>query len=180
MNIVHLLASPFVGGPERQVLGLAHAQADTHRSAFLSFAERGLARPFLDRARAEGFEAVELKTNFPWVAPAVREVADQLRRLRADVVVTSGYKPDLIGWRAARAARVPVVGIAHGWTGATVKVRLYEMVDAWAMSWLDAVVCVSQATAERVRRAGVPAAKVAVIRNALDATPYDLPAPEAR
>jgi glycosyltransferase involved in cell wall biosynthesis len=173
MNVVHLLASPFLGGPERQVLGLARAQAATHRTTFLSFAERGLAGLFLQRARADGFDAIELRTNFPWVTAAIREVSEHLRRLRADVLLTSGYKPDVIGWRAARAAGVPVIGIAHGWTGATVKVRLYEMLDAWAMSWMDAVVCVSEATAERVRRAGVPAAKVAVIRNALDATAYD-------
>lgn len=180
MNLVHLMASPFIGGPERQVLGLARAQADQHRTTFLSFAERGLARPFLDRARQDGFEAVELASNFPWVTSAVREVADQLRRLQADVVMTSGYKPDVIGWRAARAVGIPVVGIAHGWTGATLKVRLYEMLDAWAMSWMDAVVAVSEATAERVRRAGVPAARVTVIRNALDATAYDRPNPDAR
>ena len=43
MNIVHLLASPFIGGPERQVLGLAQALPGEFRSTFLSFAERGLA-----------------------------------------------------------------------------------------------------------------------------------------
>jgi hypothetical protein len=43
MNIVHLMASPFVGGPERQVLGLARALSSDHRTTFLSFAERGLA-----------------------------------------------------------------------------------------------------------------------------------------
>src|SRR5690348_10827193 len=119
MNIVHLLASPFVGGPERQVLGLAGALPPECRTAFLSFAERGLARPFLDRARREGFEAVELRQNFPRLGRAVAEVARHLRRLDADVLCASGYKPDLVGWRAARRAGVPVVAIAHGWTGVT-------------------------------------------------------------
>jgi glycosyltransferase involved in cell wall biosynthesis len=56
---------------------------------------------------------------------------------------------------------------------------MYEMLDAWAMSWMDAVACVSEATAERVRQVGVPAAKVAVIRNALDATAYERGEPGA-
>ena len=179
MNIVHLMASPFVGGPERQVLGLARALA-AHRTTFVSFAERGLARPLLDRATAEGFGAVELASNFPRVGRAIREVADQLRTLRADVLCTSGYKPDLIGWRAARRAGIPVIAIAHGWTGATWRVRVYEWLDALAMRSADAVVCVSSATADRVRRAGVPAGRCVIIRNALDTTPYDTPRPEAR
>ncbi len=179
MNIVHLMASPFVGGPERQVLGLAKALTG-HRTTFLSFAERGLARPLLDCARAGGFEAIELASNFPRVGRAVREVAGHLRALRADVLCTSGYKPDLIGWRAARRAGIPVVAIAHGWTGVTWKVRVYEWLDAVAMRFADAVACVSSATAERVRRAGVPVSRSVIIRNALDTTPYDSPCPEAR
>jgi hypothetical protein len=67
MNLVHLLASPFLGGPEKQALGLARAQASTHRTIFLSFAERGLARPFLHQARSDGFDAIELTTNAPGV-----------------------------------------------------------------------------------------------------------------
>ena len=179
MNIVHLMASPFVGGPERQVLGLAHALT-AHRTTFLSFAERGLARPLLERARADGFEAIELACNFPRVDRAVREVASHLRSLRADVLCTSGYKPDLIGWRAARRVGIPVVAIAHGWTGVTWRVRVYEWFDALAMRSADAVVCVSSATADRVRRAGVPTSRSVIIRNALDTTPYDRPRPEAR
>jgi len=175
VNIVHLLASPFVGGPERQVLGLAHAM--THRTTFLSFAERGLARPFLDKARADGFDGHELRENAPRVGAAVAEIAGWLKRLRADVLLTSGYKPDLLGWRAARVAGVPVVGIAHGWTGVTLKVKLYEWLDAFALAWMDACVCVSEATAKRARRCGIR--KAVVIRNALDAAPFDTPAPDA-
>src|SRR4051794_27187345 len=109
MRVVHLMASPFLGGPERQILGLSRALAGRGcDSAILSFAERGLARPLLDRASADGFEAVELRENFPRVGRAVREVAEHLRRLDAAVLCTSGYKPDLIGWRAARLAKIPV------------------------------------------------------------------------
>jgi glycosyltransferase involved in cell wall biosynthesis len=180
MNIVHLMASPFVGGPERQVLGLARALPAEYRTIFLSFAERGLARPFLDRARADGFDAIELKENFPHLGRAIREVADHLRHLRADVLCCSGYKPDLIGWRSARRVDVPVVSIAHGWTGVTFKVRLYETADAFALRFMDAAVCVSEAMAQRVRAAGVPASKVVVIRNALDPSPYDHPDPHCR
>src|ERR1700719_3584714 len=133
MNIVHLMASPFVGGPERQVLGLAGSLPAHYQTAFLSFAERGLARPFLDRARADGFQSVELEANAPRLFRAAREVAGWLRRLRADILCCSGSKPDLIGWLAARRAGVPVLAVAHGWTAATFKVRCYEALDRWVM-----------------------------------------------
>jgi glycosyltransferase involved in cell wall biosynthesis len=180
MNIVHLLASPFFGGIERQALGLACALPSDVRTTFLSFAERGLARPFLDRARAGGFEAIELKENFPHLGRAIREVAELLRRLDADLLCCSGYKPDLIGWRAARVAGIPVVGIAHGWTSVTPRVRLYEAVDRLVLRWFDGVVCVSRSQADRVRRWGVPARLLHVILNSIDPTPFNSPPPDAR
>jgi glycosyltransferase involved in cell wall biosynthesis len=180
MHIVHLMASPVLGGPERQVLGLARALRDDCRTTFVSFAERGLARPLLDCAAADGFGSVELKANFPRAIASIREIASLLRSLQADVVCTSGYKPDLAGWRAARSVGVPVVGIAHGWTGATWKVRFNEWLDAMAMRFMDAVVCVSEAMAVKAAKAGVPGRKLVVIRNALDASAYDEPCPTAR
>ena len=92
----------------------------------------------------------------------------------------SGYKPDLIGWLAARRVGVPVVAIAHGWTAATAKVRFYEALDRRVMRRMDAVVCVSEAQGARVRRAGVPAERAPVIRNAIRAEAFGPPDPACR
>ena len=155
------MASPFVGGPERQVLGLAEALRPHCETIFLSFAERGLSRLFLETADADGFQAVCLKENAPHIFRARREVAEWLRRLNADLLCCSGYKPDLVGWLAARRIGVPVVAIAHGWTAATLRVRVSETLDRWVMRRMDAVVCVSEAQAVKVRRAGVPTGSLA-------------------
>jgi glycosyltransferase involved in cell wall biosynthesis len=180
MVVVHLMASPFFGGPERQVLGLARSLPSDCQTVFLSFAERGLSRPFLEKASADGFRAICLKENAPHFLRAAREIADWLRRLDADVLCCSGYKPDLIGWLAARQAGVPVVAIAHGWTGATLKVRFYETLDRWVMRRMDAVVCVSEAQAVKVRRAGVQPERARVIRNAIRAEAFGRPDLECR
>ena len=72
---------------------------------------------------ADGFQTVCLQENAPHFLRAAREVADWLRRLGADLLCCSGYKPDLIGWLAARQAGVPVVAVAHGWTAATLRAK---------------------------------------------------------
>ena len=180
MNVVQLMASPSYGGPERVVLGLAQALPASCRTVFVSFAEGGLARPFLDHAAAAGFEAVELRHNFPRVFRAVRELVDQLRRVRADVLCCSGYKPDILGWLVARRVGIPVVAIAHGWTAANLRARINEWLDRRVMRRLDAVVCVSAAQAEKVRGAGVRPDRAVVIRNAIDAGKFDHPDPEYR
>src|SRR4051794_4226685 len=166
MVVVHLIASPFLGGPERQLLGLIACLPESYRSALLSFAEGGRCRPLLDEARRLGFEAVELEQNAPRYRAAVREVAGHLRRLGAEVLCCHGYKPDILGWQAAHRAGIPVVAVFRGWTAATLKVRLNEALDRLYLRRMDRVVCVSEGQAARVRRAGVPAGRVVVIRNA--------------
>lgn len=173
--IVHLLASPFYGGPERQVLGLATAMAKS-RSVFLSFFEKGKAAPFLEQARQRGFEAIGLETNTPNLLGSVREVAGQLRRLQADLLFCHGYKPNIVGLWAARRAKIPVIAVARGWTQATWKVRINETLDRWSLRWMDRVVCVSEGQAVKVRRAGVRTERIVVIHNAIDAARFDQPA----
>ncbi|MFO0968199.1 MAG: glycosyltransferase [Gemmataceae bacterium] len=175
MNLVHLLASPFVGGPERQVLGLARHLPHSYRNIFVSFPERGLSRAVLERARQDGFEAHALEHNAPRIGKATRELARLLRRVQADVVLCNGYKPDVLGWYAARRAGIPVVAVSHGWTGVTFKVRCYETLDRWVLRWMDRVICVSAAQAERVKRAGAPQDKVVVIRNAIGTEAFGSP-----
>ncbi len=168
MLIAHLLASPFYGGPERQVLSLARELREHHDSLFLSFSENGRARPFLDEASAAGFQAIELKENWPNVLGSVREIAACLSENKASLLCTSGYKPDILGLWAARRAKIPALAIAHGWTGATWKVRLNEILDRWMMKKYDAVVCVSQSQADKVRRAGVSPDRMVTISNAVN------------
>jgi glycosyltransferase involved in cell wall biosynthesis len=174
------MASPFLGGPERQALGLALYLPASTRTTFLSFAEGGRARPLLEEARRQGFDTIELRENAPHFLRAAKEVADHLRRTGADLLLCSGYKPDIIGWLAARRAGVPAVAIAHGWTAATLKVWLNEALDRRVLRRMSRTVCVSEAMAVKVRRAGVLPERVAVICNAIDPKPFDRPDPTDR
>jgi glycosyltransferase involved in cell wall biosynthesis len=180
MMIVHLTASPFFGGPERQMLGLARALPEEDRSAFLSFAEGGRCRPFLAAARRAGFEALALRNDTPRLLAAVRELTAHLERLRPHVLCCHGYKANLLGRRAARNVGVPVVSVARGWTGESFRVRVYEAVDRFFLRRSDRVVCVSAAQAERVRRARVPGARTTVIPNAIDPERFADPDPVYR
>ena len=166
MRIVHLTASTFFGGPERQMLGLAGALPTEFTTSFLSFSEGGRCRPFLTAARASGFDAAELNHDTPRFAAATWELTAFLRGNFADVVITHGYKSNLLGRPAARRAGIPIISVSRGWTGENLKVRCYEALDRVHLRLMDRVVCVSSGQAQRVRWAGVRAENVHVIRNA--------------
>ena len=175
MRVAHLTASPFFGGPERQMLGLARSLPSAVTSVFLSFPERGLCQPFLHELHRHGFAAEALVHNVPHVAATVRELRARLRQHRIDLLFCHGYKADLLGLRAARQLEIPVVSVSRGWTGATWKVHLYEACDRLALGWMDRVVCVSEGQARKVRAAGVPDHKLRVIRNAIETDRFGEP-----
>jgi glycosyltransferase involved in cell wall biosynthesis len=174
--IVHLLASPFFGGPERQVLGLARQLRDSYRSIFMSFSERGLAEPLMEHARDAGFKTITLANNAPHFVACVREISRQLLALKADLLCCHGYKPDLIGLAAVRWSGIPIISISRGWTGATLKVRLNEAADRLSLHGMDRVVCVSEGQARKVRKCCIPAQRIQVIHNAIDTRRFSCPA----
>lgn len=175
VNAVHLTASRFFGGPERQMLGLAQALPAGYRCAFLSFAEDGHSNDFLGRVRHAGFPAGALRNDSPHFLSAVAELTVRLRQWNAGILFSHGYKADALGLWAARRIGIPIVSVSRGWTAESLRVRTYEMLDRRLLRWMDRVVCVSHGQAAKVRGTGVPEEKIVVIRNAIQTTRFDSP-----
>lgn len=166
MHVVHLTASTFFGGPERQMLGLGEHLPRNFSSTYASYPEDGRCVEFLAKARAAGFPAVQLSADTPQVPAALNELTLLLRTTRAGVLVCHTFKPNVLGRVAARRVGIPCVVVSRGWTWENLKVRVYETLDRVNLRFVDHVVAVSAGQAERVRKAGVPSTRLSVIRNA--------------
>jgi glycosyltransferase involved in cell wall biosynthesis len=155
------------------MLGLGQHLSGAYRTAFLSFREEGLSSAFVDRATAQGFEARSLKKDTPRLIGALRELERALRVLDAELLLTHGYKSDLLGLVAARRLGLPIIAVSHGWTWESFKVRAYEALDRLCLRWADRVVCVSEGQAAKVLRAGVPSERISVIRDAIQVRRFE-------
>jgi glycosyltransferase involved in cell wall biosynthesis len=180
MHIVHLTASALFGGPERQMLGLAEHLPAQFETSFLSFSEGGRCLSFLAEARDLGYDAIELENDTPRVRAAITEIADYLEATHASVLITHGYKSNLLGRPAARRVGVPIISVSRGWTGENLKVRCYETLDKAHLRFMDKVVCVSAGQATKVRRTGVPDNKVSIIWNAARLSAFKQPDQDAQ
>jgi glycosyltransferase involved in cell wall biosynthesis len=180
MVVAQLTTSPFFGGPERLMLQLALRLPQSFRSVFVLFPDKGKSEAFRRKLQENGFEAIVLERDTPHLRAMVRELVRHLRDLGTSIVCCHGYKADLIGLIAARRNGVPVIAMSHGWTAETWKVQLYEALDRACLRLMDRVVCVSEGQAEKVRRAGVRADRVVVIRNAVRAERFDRADPADR
>jgi glycosyltransferase involved in cell wall biosynthesis len=180
MRIVHLTASTHFGGPERQMLGLSRSLPPGYRTTVVSFREHGRCDDFLRVAAGQGLDALALRHDTPQLRSAARELTRLLFDRGADVLLCHGYKANLVGRAAARRAGVPAVAVSRGWTGENLKVRAYERLDRWHLRLMDHVVAVSDGQAAKVRRAGVPERRLAVIRNSARPDAFADPDPAFR
>lgn len=180
MHVVHLTASTFFGGPERQMLGLGEHLPAGVRSTYASFPEGGRCGEFLAKVRDARFPSVQLQADTPQVPAALAELTHLLRSTRADILACHTFKPNVLGRIAARRAGIPCVVVSRGWTWENLKVRVYETLDRVNLRFVDHVVAVSDGQGERVRQAGVPSTRLSVIRNAARLKAFDAPDPAYR
>ena len=179
-TVVHLTASTFFGGPERQMLGLGAAMPSPYKTAFLSFAEGGRCQAFLHQAQIRDLDAEPLIHDTPRLDKAIGELIGRLLRCRASALCCHGYKANVVGLIAARRLGIPTIAVSRGWTRESLKVRLYERVDRLTLRFMDCVVCISEGQADNVRRAGIAARKVVVIPNAVNVSRFAHPDPKSR
>lgn len=183
MRVLHLTAPGGLGGAERVVQMLATAQRargiDAHVGAIIT----GPA-PLVDRYLTSLADAGVPTRAVRVPARAYGRERTLVRRVAADVapdvVHTHGYRADVVDGGALRDGAAALVATAHGFTAGGPRNRAYEWVQRRAFRRFDAVVGVSPATADALRRSGVRADHVHMVINGWLPGAPPLPRDDAR
>ncbi len=176
-----LARASFVGGPEKQILRSA---APLHglgiEACVATFVQGGEGTALLAAARYLGIDALDLPSRGPFDLSPVGRLVAEIHNRRTALVCAHDAKSALIGLLAARRAGVPMVAWCRGWTGETLRMRIYERMHKRLLKRVDLVVAVSQAQAERCERIGVGRDRLRVVPNAIDPVPPATPEPDIR
>ena len=166
--VMHLRASNFVGGPEKQILEhLQRINRQCFRPILCSFDNNGQPNDLLKAAEAQNIQTLSLRSNPPFHLKLIL----QLRRFLCDnsvrLLVTHGYKSNIIGYLSSQTLDVSQVVYSHGWTGESAKVRLYEYVDRQIMKLIRNIVAVSEGHKRQIVAIGIPDGRITVVHNAV-------------
>lgn len=168
-RILHLRASPFVGGPERQILRYAEYESGGPFEVILgTFVGHGEGEEFLAAARSRGIATLALPQEAVRVVSAFLSLLQFLAEHQVSLVCMHGYKADVLGTLACRIRGIPVACFVRGWTAEDSKVRLYEALDRALLPLATRVICLSEARARLLSEVRGFARKVRVIPNAID------------
>ena len=166
-KILHLRASNFVGGPERQLMRYAENRS-TANTVIGVFAAESEGKGFLEALNARGLPSLALSSSS---REAMRELKRFVAANSVRLICTHGYKADVLGCLCSHSTGVPVAFFLRGWTGEDWKVRLYEAADRFFLRFADRVVCLSQTQAAEMPASLRP--KIRVVTNAIAAPSGD-------
>ncbi len=169
IKVMHLRASNFVGGPEKQILE-HFARVDSTRFKMIlgtyvtEYQEDHLGNDAVER----GFRCIRLTTTSPLNPAGILDLARVLKQENIDILCTHGYKPNVLGFFASRLAGIKTIAISRGWTWENPKIRVYEAIDRFFLKLVDHVVAVSAGQQEKIHVCGVRQEKISVIHNAIN------------
>lgn len=165
--ILHVLAPAAVGGLESVVHALAAGQVARGNAVHAALVvEPGVQPPLAALLRDAGVRTHVLELGARAYRAERAAIRNLVRETGAELVHTHGYRSDVIGGSAARAAGVPVASTAHGFIGGSRRGRLNEWVQQLALRRADAVIAVSRPLVTRLEGAGVRKSRLHLIPNA--------------
>jgi len=183
MRITQMLAPGPYGGLERVVTQLCVGLARRgHEVTALVIVEEGdQPVPALAADLAAGNVGVELvRTPHRSYLAERRAVRALLESIHPGVAHTHGYHADVLLRSVAQGLSIPTLATVHGFTGGGRKNRMFEWLQRRSLGRMDAAVAVSDPVAQALAGAGVPRARIRVIRNAWAAPGAFLAREEAR
>lgn len=168
-RVLHLRSSCGLYGAEGVIRGLARAYAGARRVLCLADA-RDPHTELSDALAAEGLDAGALPSRGMVDPGLVFRLASILRAYRPDVVHTHDYKTDAVAWLGSRLVfpRPRLVATMHGVVRTSAALRTYEKLDARVLRRFDAVVAVSDGTADIARSYGIRGERIHLVSNGVD------------
>jgi glycosyltransferase involved in cell wall biosynthesis len=168
ITIVHLRASNFYGGPEKQIIEhLRRLDQNCYTGWLVSFVEGEKENEMLQVAQKEGIKSVGIPMACQIDCRSLFRLLKLIRRLDADLLCVHGYKACVMGWLAGKRTKIPVLAFSRGDTSENKKVAFYEWLERRILHKVDGIIAVSGGQQRKLEANGIQRQKIWVIQNAI-------------
>ncbi len=165
---MHLNASNFYGGPEKQIVEhLTRLNKDRFGCILASFFEGSRPNEILHRAKVVGLKHFGIPMSWALDFTALLRLIKLLRKKKVSLLCTHGYKPTIMGWWAARRVGIPIIAFSRGYTSEDIKVAFYERLEQLILRMVNGIICVSKGHKRRLNTLGIYNPRSWVVHNAV-------------
>jgi len=170
MRILQLISSAGYYGAENVLVCLAESlRSSGHENVIGVFHNQHKPNTEVaDRAQAFALPTFIVPCRSRLDRDAVTAIREYVKNNDIDLIHTHGYKGNIYGILAARAARVPIIATCHNWPASSLPLRLYSVLDRIVLRKANHIVAVSENVRERLRRFAISPRKITVIQNGVD------------
>jgi len=174
MNILHLRASNFYGGPERQLHFHARLAKEAGVNIIVaSFLEKEQTPEFIKIIADDNIPTHTFKVKNAYDLGVIHQLGHFLKEHDIDILCTHDYRTHLIGMLARGKPRLRWIAFSRGWTQENIKIRFYHTLDKIFIRQADHIVAVSESQKKKLRRLLIPSKKISVVHNAIDVTYFE-------
>jgi glycosyltransferase involved in cell wall biosynthesis len=169
-NVMHLIATNFYGGPEKQIVEhLKRLNCGRYQGILASFLEGGIPNETLEQAEIAGLKNFGIPMSSRFDIRALWKLIQLLRHEKIDLLCTHGYKSTVMGWWAGKKTGIPVVAFSRGYTAENPKVAFYEWLDRRFLKRTNGIIFVSEGQRKRLESFGISGRRNWVVHNAVAA-----------
>jgi len=165
---MHLNASNFYGGPEKQIVEhLKRLDKDKFIGIVTSFQEGRRENEILKCAKEVDLKNFAIPMSSPIDLYALFLLKSLLKKEKVDLLCTHGYKSTVMGWCATRRNNIPILAFSRGYTAENIKIAFYEWLERRVLGRLEGLICVSGGHKQRLDAFGVRNTRTWVVHNAV-------------
>ncbi|MEW8506253.1 MAG: glycosyltransferase [Candidatus Thiodiazotropha sp.] len=175
MKILHLIDSGGLYGAEMMLLSLAKQQIKNGMEPTIgSIRIPDIAYKAIEEEAVKlGIELhlFNMKSGFNLSGSV--DILKYAKNNNFDVIHSHGYKPNiLLGLIPKSIRKIPIISTKHGYTSTVKfsKMHVYQLLDTFALKFVDRIVLVSRAMLESNEINNLPTDKIELIENGIDIT----------
>lgn len=138
VKVAHFISTSGVYGAERWILALLNHLKKVDTLIILPSTSNTY---LLKEAERIGIKTrlLKVKGNYA-LFDFIKELSKTIKRENIDILHTHGYKADILGYFAAKKAKIKIISTPHGWShGVGLKLKLYEALDRQFLRLFDLV-----------------------------------------
>lgn len=175
LHVLHVFSSAALYGAEHAVLGLIPALAACGVQSTLACIDNPYldVQPLYQRALELGIPARRIRCGGRLDGATTRELRALLLQHPGTIMHVHGYKSAFYALRARRGhPGTPIVSTLHGWVTNTRALWLYRILELWMLRRVERVCIVAESMRQSLCEAGIPAERIVLIENGIDATQF--------
>ncbi len=167
-KVLHLIASPKIGGAEKLLLTVADnidaERFDVSIAVFIDSRKKHNA--FFDEAKGCKVRLYPVDIKGPYDVRQLIQIYRIIATFKPDVIHTHGYKTNILGFLMARCFMIPIIATVHGWLHSTRRTtQLYNRVNLFLLRRFDQVIAVSCQIETVLLQLNVSTSRLITLRN---------------